>query len=41
MSLNNSQALVLLATLSSMNNPIFFEDVDHLEMVIMAASKID
>lgn len=41
MRLSKSQTLALIATLSSINNPVFAEDVDHLKEVVVSATRIE
>lgn len=37
MRLNKGQTQVLLATLNSINNPVFAEDISHLKKVVASA----
>lgn len=41
MSVNKMQYMALLATLSSLSNPAFAEDIDHLKEVVVSASRIE
>jgi len=41
MSLNKAQYIALLATLTSLNNPAFAEDIDHLKEVFVSGSRVE